>query len=229
MPVKIGLFPILQHKFDNMNFLDAVSPYAHLPLTRHLMLQLLKDYKRPNDKISELIKQKVLVYITRGLYIIGPSYRGVKPTPFMIANYLLGPSYISTETALAYWGLIPERTFEISSCTLKRTRSYETTSGRYSFYQLRVPYYAIGLKSVEVATNQMVLMASPEKALCDKIVLTPYINLRSTRETWDFLLHDMRLDEKILASLNMDLLMQCAAHGPKENSFRMLIKTLNNS
>jgi len=92
---------------------------GEIPLSRQLILELLKDYKRPNDKISEWIKNGELISLRRGLYIPGPKSDIEKPEPFLIANHLCGPSYVSLESALSYWGLIPERVYEITSVTLK--------------------------------------------------------------------------------------------------------------
>ena len=48
------------------------------------------------------------------------------PEPFLIANHLRGPSYVSLEAALFYWNLIPERIYEISSATIKTSKTYKT-------------------------------------------------------------------------------------------------------
>ncbi|WP_262919458.1 hypothetical protein [Niabella hibiscisoli] len=39
------------------DFYDHIEKYAQEPLTRQLVLDLLKDYKRPNDKVNELVKK----------------------------------------------------------------------------------------------------------------------------------------------------------------------------
>ncbi len=49
-----------------------IKDFAEGPISRHLILELLSDYDRPNDKIIELIKNNELLSIRRGLYIIGP-------------------------------------------------------------------------------------------------------------------------------------------------------------
>src|SRR5947207_11115661 len=87
------------------------------PVTRQVLLNLLKDYKRPFDKINEWVKQQVLIPVKRGVFVAGPASRAAQPEPYLLANHLLGPSYVSMETALSYWRLIPEQVFEISSAT----------------------------------------------------------------------------------------------------------------
>jgi hypothetical protein len=70
-------------------------------------------------------------------------------------------------------------------------------------------------------------MASPEKAVCDKIVLTPHINLRSIKQTVAFLFDDMRMDEELLNSLNVDMIDSWISDSPKKSSLKILISTLN--
>ena len=102
-----------------------IKEYAEAPISRHLILELLSDYQSPNDKISELLKSKELISIRRGLYITGPEMDLPTPEPFLIANHLRGPSYVSLESALSYWNMIPERAYEISSVSIKTSKIYK--------------------------------------------------------------------------------------------------------
>lgn len=86
-----------------MNFRLKIKEFAHAPIHRHQILEVLKDYKRPSDKISELIKNGELISLKKGLYIVGPTTNLRPPEPLLIANHLRGPSYISIESALSYW------------------------------------------------------------------------------------------------------------------------------
>jgi hypothetical protein len=81
-----------------MNFRTIIKEYAETPISRHLILELLSEYKSPNHKISELLKSKELISIRRGLYITGPKMDLPSPEPFLIANHLRGPSYVSCGT-----------------------------------------------------------------------------------------------------------------------------------
>ncbi|HUH27126.1 hypothetical protein, partial [Gelidibacter sp.] len=74
-----------------MDFRKMIKEYAEAPISRHLILDLLSEYQRPNDKISELIKSKALISVRRGLYIVGPKTDLPTPEPFLIANHLRGP------------------------------------------------------------------------------------------------------------------------------------------
>jgi len=209
-----------------MDFRTIIKEYAETPITRHLILELLSAYERPNDKISELLKSKELLSIRRGLYIAGPEMDLASPEPFLIANHLRGPSYVSLESALSYWNMIPERAYEISSITIKTSKIYKTPVGRFSYRHLKIPYYSYGLKNIEYSTKQAMLIASPEKALCDKVLLTPKINLRSIKQTKEFLLEDLRIDGEVLSTLDTEIMELWIENAPKRNSLKMLIKTI---
>lgn len=195
-----------------------------VPLDRSVVLEKLKDYKRPNDKISEMIKSGELISLRRGLYIDGSQLDKIEI--FLVANHLRGPSYVSLESALSYWGMIPERVFEVSSVTLKTSKTYRTALGRFSYHHQNAPYYSFGIKSIELAQNQFAMIASPEKALCDKIILTAGIQLKSIIQTFEFLIEDLRIEEDVLQRLNPEIIQNWVDDAPKKESLKMLIKSL---
>ncbi len=209
-----------------MDFRKKVKEYAEVPVSRHLVLEMLSDYQRPNDKISELIKSGELLSVRRGLYITGPELDLPSPEPFLIANHLRGPSYVTLESALSYWNMIPERVYEISSATIKTSKVYNTPAGRFSYQQLQTPYYSYGIKNIAFSSKQNILIASPEKALCDKVVLTRKINLRSKKQTRVFLLEDLRIDTDVLKTLDPKVMELWIEDAPKKSSLKMLVKTL---
>jgi hypothetical protein len=210
-----------------MDFREKVQEYAEEPLTRQLMLDILRDYQRPNDKINELVKNGALTAIKNGLYIPGPKINTARPEPFLLANHLRGPSYVSTEAALSFWGLIPERVYEVSSVTIKTAKTYKTPIGRFSYFHAPLPYYSFGIKSVTLTARQVALIASPEKALCDKIVMTAGIILRSSKQVKDFLIDDLRIDENMLQKLDWKEIGSWTSDAPKKNSIDMLVKTFS--
>jgi hypothetical protein len=210
-----------------VDFEQTIQEYSEAPLTRQLMMVMLKEYRQPNDKISELVKQGTLTPVKNGLYIPGPKIKVAQPEPFLVANHLRGPSYVSLESALSFWGLIPERVYEVSSMTTRTTEIYETPIGRFSFFRTSLPYYAFGIKSVRLTDRQVTLVASPEKALCDKIVQTAGILLRSPKQVREFLLEDLRIDEDSLGQLDIEEIDTWVNDAPKKSSLAMLVKTLS--
>ena len=209
-----------------MNLRKKIKAYTEAPLTHSLVMDALASYNRPNDKISEMISKGELISLRRGLYVAGPELDLPIPDRFVIANHLRGPSYISLESALSYWNLIPERVYEVSSVTIKTTASYNTPLGRFSFQHLTTPYYSFGIRSVRLTPLQTALIASPEKAICDKIVMSSGVLLRSISQTMDFLCDDLRIDAEQLQSLDINSIQSWVEDAPKRSSLQMLVNTL---
>ena len=205
---------------------NKIKQFGEVPISRYLILSLLANYKRPNDKISELLKNNSLISIRRGMYITGPRLDLPSPDPFLIANHLRGPSYVSLDSALSYWGMIPERAFEISSITIKTSKLYKNAVGRFSYHQLKIPYYSFGIKHIDISSKQTILIASPEKALCDKLILTPQIQLRSIKQTREFLIDDLRISMDDLRNLDTQIMELWIEDAPKKASLKTLIKML---
>lgn len=208
-----------------MVFAD-LKKYEEEPITRQMILSLLKEYKRPNDKISELVKSGMLTILKNGLYIPGSNSELLKPEPFLISNHLWGPSYVSLDAALSYWGLIPERVFETTAVTFKKSKTYNTKAGRFSYKAAPLPYYSFGITNQSLSEKQMVLIASPEKALCDKIIMTPGVLLRSISQTLEFLIDDLRIDEDRITTLNTEKIATWVKDAHKSSSLKILIKAI---
>lgn len=209
-----------------MDFKEDISQYSTQPLSYHFIRSLLKGYKRPNDKINELVNQGILTSLKKGFYIAGPELKAPKPEPFLIANQLWGPSYVSIDSALSFHGFIPERVFEISSVTVKDSRQYSTSTGLFSYTHLPLPYYSYGIQNVNLGPEEFAMMASPEKALCDKIITTAGLKLRSEKNVLDYLIENLRMDEDLLKALNTDIIEEWIHHSPKKSSLKIMIKAL---
>lgn len=209
-----------------MEISQSIKQYAPNPIPHHVMNWLLKDYSQPNDKIHNLIKDGTLAQVRRGLYIAGPKITDVRPDPFLIANHILGPSYVSLESALSYHGLIPEKVFEVSSMTTKASRRFSTPLGVYSFTRLPLPYYSYGIQSVEIDKQQRFLIASPIKALFDKIITTAGVNFRSRTSVLTYLEDDLRIDIDALRELNLSAMESWIPASPKKESLTLLIETI---
>src|SRR5690606_24647408 len=111
------------------------------PITRQILMDLLRDYRRPYDKINELTKQGFLMQVKRGVFIPGSRLSAQVPEKLLLANHLWGPSYVSSDSALSYWGLIPERVYETLSMTTNLAKTYKTPVGRFRYIRLPLPYY----------------------------------------------------------------------------------------
>jgi len=211
-----------------MTFRKKIKAYTSVPLSHQLVSDVLSEYQRPNDKINELVKSGDLISLRRGLYIPGPELDLPIPENFLIANHLRGPSYISLESALSFWGMIPERVYEICSVTTKTTKTYQTPIGRFSYQHLSSPYYSFGITRAEIGPQQFAMIATREKASCDKIILTSGVLLRSVQQTRAFLFEDLRIDETALQAINPAVIQTWLEDAPKKESLKTFIKTIEN-
>ncbi len=92
---------------------------------------------------------------------------------YIAANKIYGPSYISLEIALKQYGLIPEEIFQVTSVSTKKTTSFETPIGNFSYRQIKPSLYW-GYRLVDFG-NQKILFAEPEKAILDYLYLHPQL------------------------------------------------------
>lgn len=200
--------------------------YGAQPLTHTVVMEALADYAQPHNKIQELERKNILTSVKRGLYVLGPAIDGARPSLFLLANHIYGPSYVSLESALAHWGLIPEQVVSVASMTTGLAKTFRTELGLFRYIKLRLPYYSFGLRMEQIEPQQTVLMASPEKALCDLIIERAGVLLRSIRQTRDFLEEDLRIDSEALRGLNTSAIQSWLPYAPKSSSLQMLVKTL---
>jgi hypothetical protein len=209
-----------------MNFEQDIKLYNEHPLTSILLLDILQDYKRPYDKINDLVKKESLIQLRKGLYIAGKDVKFINPEPFLISNHLYNPSYVSIESAFSFWGMIPEKVYEICNCTTKNTKVFKTSIGNFSYIKLPLPYYSLGIEKVRLTNKQTILIASPEKALCDKIITTAGILFRSKKEVIEYLFEDLRMELDTLKDLNHLEITNWLPYCPKKKSIEFLIKML---
>jgi predicted transcriptional regulator of viral defense system len=113
-----------------------------------------------------------LLQLRRGLYALAPPHQKVKPHPFLIANSMVPGSYVSCQSALSHYGLIPEHVPTVISICAARPRQWDTLLGSYRFRHIR-RRYLFGYGTHELGGDQTALVAGAEKALLDLIYLTP--------------------------------------------------------
>ena len=73
-------------------------------ITNDIIKNNLANYSNKNNKISRDLKNGKLFKIIKGLYETNPNIPG-----YLLASSIYGPSYLSFEFALYYYGLIPEK------------------------------------------------------------------------------------------------------------------------
>lgn len=219
------LFIILQIILK-MDFIKLLSTFEGQPITHQILTSILSQYKRPNDKIKALKDKGIIKSIKRGIYITGENANMQMPESSLIANHIYGPSYVSMETALSHYGLIPERVYALTSMTIKPSKNFQTSIGLFSYSYLPLPYYAFGIKTVKLRENQRVIMASPEKALADKIVTTPGVILRSMKNAQNYVFENLRMEPSDLKDFDTAQIQSWLSDAPKKESLQILLKMI---
>ncbi|PJC22325.1 MAG: hypothetical protein CO065_01555 [Comamonadaceae bacterium CG_4_9_14_0_8_um_filter_57_21] len=203
-----------------------LQSFGSVPFNHGALLPLLADYRRPNDKIAALLARGDLVQLRRGLYMLGAELRTTPVSLPLVANVLFGPSYVSLDFALSWHALIPEGVVEVSSVTPRRTREFATPLGRFSYSHLPPAVYAVGVRMESTPQGSHFLMASAEKALCDKLLLTRNLNAVSVASMQAYLLEDLRIDSAALAALDVRIIQQCLDAGHKPRQLAALLAAL---
>jgi hypothetical protein len=179
----------------------------------HLILSSsLSSYLAVDQKINELLKSMDIIRVKKGLYVFGPESRQMPICKESLANLIYGPSCISMEYALSYYGLIPERVETITSVTPKRDKKFDTPIGRFTYRFLGAAKYPHGIEQQWIDKNHPILIASPEKALCDYVVLNDVPLLASRKAARDFLENDLRIDEELWQRFGLSKLIHLNKH-----------------
>lgn len=171
-----------------------------------LLKSILSEYDRPREKISTLLKSGVLIRVKKGLYVFGKKYNRKAICKEVLANLIYGPSAISFTYALSFYGLIPERVVTVTNITNKKNKIFDTPLGRFTYQYIHPDKYAIGITQLELDETHNILIATPEKALADQILLvSSHMQLNSDKDSKEFLFSDLRLDKNILSKFNLKL------------------------
>jgi predicted transcriptional regulator of viral defense system len=123
-------------------------------------------------QLDRWVKSGRLLQLRRGVYAVALPYRAEVPHPFLVANHLRRPSYVSLQSALSHYGMIPEFVPVTTSVTTGRPEELDTPLGRFLFRHVKKSAF-FGFTQTEISQGQPVFLASPEKALLDVFYLTP--------------------------------------------------------
>ncbi len=169
-----------------------------------MLMSIYSGYSNPRDKISRLIRSGDLIRVKKGLYVFGP---GAARKPYSIetlANLIYGPSAISLEYALSWYGLIPEKVEMIQSVTTSRNKFFTTPVGSFSYTHQHPDLFSEGVTIVAQNSTHNVLIATKEKALTDYLLLNKavpeFLNLTELR---DYLVDGLRIDEENFRGLSL--------------------------
>ncbi len=137
-------------------------PFFRSNIFRHLTdkPQLLRD------QIVDWVKKGYVICLKRGIYTLNDDDRAIGVSRYFLANNLYSPSYISLETALSYYGFIPERVHTITSVTTKKTQHFNNTFGDFVYRHIKLSAFN-DFVAIKDEHNNVVHIATPEKAIID--------------------------------------------------------------
>jgi predicted transcriptional regulator of viral defense system len=170
-----------------------------------VLMDVLRGYEHPRDKITALLRQGIIIRVKKGIYVFGEKYSRGPFSREALANMIYGPSYVSLDYALHYYGLIPERVEAVTSVTCGRGRRFSTPVGLFIYRMIHLRAYQVGIDQVEIEGDRPFLIATPEKALADKIHDDRGTGIRTQEEMKDYLLKNLRVDPESLAKLDAEV------------------------
>lgn len=168
------------------------------------LAQQFAGYTDVKGKIRREVQNGRLVQVARGLYETDARTDGK-----YLAGAIYGPSYLSFDYALSVHALIPEAVYAYTSATFRKgkTKRYENAFGTFLYHDVPAAVYPLGVE-IKVEGGYSYQIASPEKALCDKLYsLSPVYSVRALKE---LLFDDLRIDEAAFYTLQKDDISQLA-------------------
>lgn len=166
--------------------------------TTEILRNNLNNYSNKDNKISRMTSDGTIHRVTKNLY-----ETDMDTPSFLLANCICSPSYISFDYALSFYNLIPEAVYTVTSATFgeRKKKLYKTDFGSFSYRDVPQNVFPYGVDMI-TAGDYSYCIATPEKALCDKLyTISPTKNMREL----EFLLFDdLRIDEDEFVNLNKD-------------------------
>jgi hypothetical protein len=155
------------------------------------------NYAKIKDKISREVQAGRLIPVARGLYETDAETSGK-----YLAGLIYGPSYLSFDYALAVYSLIPEavyNTYTSATFNKNKTKQHQNHFGTFTYRDISADVYPLGVLLYQ-ENGYSYQIATPEKALCDKLYTLP--PAKNLTELQALLFNDLRIDEQGFAKLD---------------------------
>ena len=206
--------------------MEKLEQIGIIPIDYAVLRSLYSDYRFPRNKIANLEQEGKLIRLKRGLYVVSPDVSKQLLSMELIANHIYGPSYVSMESALRYYGLIPEQVYIVRSMIVDRSKKFENSIGNFEYITVDEKYYPIGITQQTVENKYNFLIASPEKALCDMLSVTPRFRIQSEKVLRIYLEDDLRFEMSALKNMDSDIVRHCLETGKKKKILKLLLNLL---
>ncbi|MCK5654794.1 MAG: hypothetical protein KAI03_00715 [Candidatus Aureabacteria bacterium] len=156
-----------------MDYAEFKKRFSKLPLiVGRDAVQLEKAGQAMRNQLNRWQSKGLIVRLKKGIYMLNRDDRRVEPSRIFLANRLYGPSYVSLEFVLNFYGLIPERAADVTCVTTKKTARFINEFGTFIYQHIKPDAFR-GFKSAKDEAGLPVFIAEPEKAVVDFI----YLNL----------------------------------------------------
>jgi len=160
-----------------MDINEFRSKVRNYPFFRSSIFTSLSDKPAAlRNQVKQWVDKGYLLCLKRGIYTLNTEDRKVGLSLYCLANYLYTPSYVSLETALSFYGLIPERVDTITSVTTKKTQTFQNDLGCFRYRNIQKSNFRDFIVEKDEQGNTFQI-ATPEKALLDFL----YYQLRGVR------------------------------------------------
>jgi predicted transcriptional regulator of viral defense system len=126
------------------------------------------------NNLSRWSKNGLIISLRQGYYTF-PEYISLPDYPFLFANIIYSPSYISLYSALSFYGMIPESVLQITSVSSLKTASFKNNSGVFTYRSVK-DELMFGYTAKQLAGGRSFHIATPEKAILDLLYLYPFYN-----------------------------------------------------
>jgi len=144
--------------------------------------------------ISRFLKHRDIYRLKNGLYVSAHFFdtnRSDLSYSFYLANVLRTPSYVSSWSALQYYGLATEAIRSVTSVTPKVTRKYETRAGTFAYQSIRKDLFS---DFILVKGKFDFFVARPAKALFDLLYFRTKQFRGLSREAVPAFIDELRID-----------------------------------
>ena len=178
----------MRNRINFLNFKIAFS--AYLIISTNDIYKLFPDFDK--RRLFEWCQKGFLKRVAKGFYIFAENAIS-EELQFFIANKIYEPSYVSLQSALSYYNLIPEYTPKVTSISSKKTTTFQSPFSIYSYYSIKPKAFA-GYKLKSIGDHNFFKIARAEKAIIDFLYLNKTIN---TREQID----ELRINSEVFSQI----------------------------
>jgi len=156
-----------------MKYLDFKNKVKDFPIFSSSQISAFGEKEAVlRNQLSYWKKKGLVLEIKKGLYVLNEDDRKITPSRYFLANQIYAPSYVSTEFAMGYYDLIPERVVDVTSVTTRKTNRFQNPFGLFIYQHIGISCFG-GYRETKDENNLSYMIAMPEKAIVDFL----YLNL----------------------------------------------------